>query len=190
MDDKGEVVEGWAEPAAGDMVLLQIKGLVGKLVWLGQALNGDLSKWTHVGIMLDDGTLFEAQPGGAVMTDWDIYADRQFATVKLHQRARNRGPVPHGYIAVPLTLTWADRMNIVEEARLRVGRGYNWTTYFYLAAYRMGIRPEWLKRRVQRSDRLICSQAADEIYGNAGIHLFADGRMPYDVTPGDLARLT
>src|SRR5690606_40928109 len=73
----------------------------------------------------------------------------------------------------------------------RVGTDYNWTTYFYLAAYRLHlpVTTALLKRRVSRSDKLICSQAVDDIYRTAGVHLFNDGRLPYDVTPGDLARL-
>jgi hypothetical protein len=33
---------------------------------------------------------------------------------------------------------------------------------------------------------LICSQLVDEAYLRAGVHLFDDGRLPGDVTPGDL----
>lgn len=167
-------------PAPADIILLQIKGWVGKLVWLAQALNGDFSKWTHVAIMLDDGTVFEAQPGGAVVTDWRAYDGRPFAVVS-HK-------VVHDY-PVELKLLSHQRMLIVDKAREYVGAGYNWTTYFYLAAYRLGIRPQWLKNRVQNDSRMICSQAADKIYSDCGVHLFDDGRMPYDITPGDVADL-
>lgn len=165
----------------GDIVLLQIKGVVGKLVWAMQAINGDFSKWTHVGIMLEDGTIFEAQPGGAVLTDWGVYRDRPYTTVIYRQVGEGRED---------LVYSRAEEMKIIQHARNLVGAGYNWTTYFYLAGYRMGIRPAWLKKRVRKSTRHICSQAADHIYQLAGVQLFDDGRMPYDITPGDLARLT
>lgn len=184
-----DIHEGWQEPCPGDIVLLQIKGLTGKLVWLLQALNGDLSKWTHAGVMLDDGTIYEAQPGGSVMTDWALYRDRPHTIVRHHlYRELYYG----GAIEMQkLSLTVANREAIVTAARLMgPGVGYNWTTYFYLAAYRVGIRPQWLKNRVQKDKRMICSQAADQIYNWAGISLFDDGRMSYDVIPGDLARLT
>lgn len=177
-------------PQPGDIVLLQIRGWVGWLVWIMQLINRDLSKWTHVGVMMHDNQLFEAQPGGAVMTDWKEYQLRPYAIVTKKQVPHTAGSATHGYVYEPLDLSSFDRDKIVEEAFQHLGAGYNWTTYFYLACYRFYIRPEWLKRRVQDSDRLICSQAADEIYTNVGLRLFSDGRMPYDVTPGDLALLT
>jgi hypothetical protein len=36
---------------------------------------------------------------------------------------------------------------------------------------------------------MICSQLVDQCYQDAGVHLFADGRWPGDVTPADLYRL-
>lgn len=176
-------------PMPGDMVLLRIEGWVGKLVWALQAINGDLSPWTHVGIMLEDDTFFEAQPGGAVITPWEKYKDRPWAVVTQYQAPHTAGPVAHGYVLEPLELTWTERMRVTEEARRHVGTGYNWTTYFYLAAYRLHIRPEWLKRRVRKSSKFICSQAGDLVYSNCEIRLFDDGRMSCDLTPGDLARL-
>ena len=166
----------------GDILLLQISGAVGVAVWLMQAINRDLSKWTHVGVVLDSGWLFEAQPGGATLTKLSKLADRQGAVVV-------RRMLPAGK-AEPLNLTADARQRVSDRARDYVGKPYGWGTYAYLALYRVGIRPAWLKRRVQQSDRLICSQAADQIYNDVGIQLFNDGRMPLDLTPGDLARLT
>lgn len=158
------------QPLPGDIGLTEIQGVVGGLVRLLQYLNGDFAKPTHVYVVLDDETVFEAQPGGAVITPLSEYDARW-----------------REYVAVDLTPE--QRMRIVSRARTYVGTGYNWTTYFYLAAYRFHFRPKWLKRRVQNDERLICSQAADKIYADEGVHLFNDGRMPYDLTPGDLGRL-
>jgi hypothetical protein len=157
-------------PLPGDIGLTQIKGIVGWLVRLLQCINGDFSKATHVFVVLDDDTVFEAQPGGAVITPLSEYDGRWVR-----------------YVDWPLTPE--KRFRIVARARQYVGIGYNWTTYFYLAAYRLHIRPQWLKDRVQKDKRMICSQAADKIYADENEHLFSDGRMPYDLTPGDLARL-
>lgn len=172
------------KPIPGDIVLTQIGGWVGKLVWLLQAINRDLSRWTHVMVMLDNDEVFEAQPGGAVITPFKEYHNRRVAVVRHYQR--------HGKLAklAPDPLTPERRLLVVDIARGYVGTGYGWGTYVYLALYRFGIRPLWIKRRVQDDDRLICSQAADLIYGRAGVLLFDDGRMPYDVTPGDLGTLT
>ncbi len=158
------------QPLPGTIGLTEIKGFVGWLVRLLQFLNGDFAKPTHVYVVLDDGTVFEAQPGGAVITDLSEYDDRW-----------------REYIDIDLTPE--QRYRIVARARTYTGIGYNWTTYFYLAAYRFHIRPQWLKNRVQTDKRMICSQAADKIYSDEGVHLFNDGRMPYDLTPGDLGRL-
>ena len=158
------------QPLPGDIGLTEIQGVVGGLVRLLQYLNGDFAKPTHVYVVLDDEKVFEAQPGGAVITPLSEYDARW-----------------REYVAVDLTPE--QRMRIVSRARTYVGTGYNWTTYFYLAAYRFHFRPKWLKRRVQNDERLICSQAADKIYADEGVHLFNDGRMPYDLTPGDLGRL-
>ena len=60
-------------PLPGDIGLTQIKGFVGFLVRLLQYLNGDFAKPTHVYVVLDDDTVFEAQPGGAVITPLSEY---------------------------------------------------------------------------------------------------------------------
>lgn len=170
------------EIETGDILLLRIQGITGLAVWLMQAINWDLSKWTHVGVVLDTGYVFEAQPGGAKITPLSKYADRSGAVVthRLH---------PNGH-RTKLNLSSGDRVRISDVARTYIGRRYGWGTYLYLAAYRLGVRSKWLKCRVQRSDRMICSQAADQVYRDVGVELFQDGRMPMDVTPGDLARLS
>jgi hypothetical protein len=165
----------------GDIILTRISGWAGVAVWLLQALNFDMSRWTHAAVVLDDGTVFEAQPGGAVITPIERYADRPVSVVRRWVLRDHSRPA--------LTLTLEQRVKIVTQARGLVGVGYNWGTYVYLAMYRFYVRPKWVKRRVQRSDRLICSQAVDRIYTWAGVTLFDDGRMSCDVTPGDLARL-
>lgn len=157
-------------PKPGDIGLTVIKGPVGWLVRLLQWFNGDFAKPTHVFVVLDDHTVFEAQPGGAVISPLSKY-DKRWVE----------------YVDWPLTPD--KRFRIVSRARTYKGIGYNWTTYLYLAAYRLHIRPEWLKDRVQEDKRMICSQAADKIYADEDEHLFNDGRMPYDLTPGDLGRL-
>lgn len=159
-------------PLPGTIGLARIGGVVGALVWLGQAINGDLSKWTHAFLTLDDGTVFEAEPGGARITPLSAYDG-------------------HEVLWVPWTLTDAQRAAVVATARQHAGIGYNWTTYFYLAAYRLELPflTKWLEGRVKNDARLICSQAVDHFYALNGIQLFDDGRLPYDVTPGDLARL-
>lgn len=170
------------EIQTGDILLLRIKGITGIAVWLMQAINWDLSKWTHVGVLLDTGYVFEAQPGGSTLTPLSKYANRSGAVVT------HRMTCPQGTLE-PLALTPEQRVAISDVARGYVGRRYGWGTYLYLALYRLGFKSKWLTDRVQRSDRMICSQAADQICRDVGIELFNDGRMSMDVVPGDLARL-
>lgn len=178
----------------GDILLVQIEGFVGKMVWLAQAINWDTSRWTHAAVVLDDKTVFEAQPGGSRITPLSKYAERPGAVVSYYQKPHTAGPVAHGYALQPLANVMRPdiRAAIVRDARAMHAKGYEyaWSTYSYLALVRLGIRPDWVKRRVQNPDVGICSQAADLLLADNTIHLFADGRMPYDVTPGDLATLT
>lgn len=175
---------------AGDIILLRIKGVVGLIIWLLQFLNKDTSRWTHAGLVLPDGKLFEAQPGGAVISNLDDYSDRPAVIVKHYQAVIPGRPGDYELRDLAPVLTDEVRRHICERAAEMTGIGYNWGTYAYLALYRFGVRPRWIKDRVKDDDRVICSQAVDLIYDLEGVHLLSDGRMPYDVTPGDLALLT
>lgn len=175
----------------GDILLLRIEGFIGWCVWLMQIINRDTSYWTHAAIVLDDDTVFEAQPGGSVITPLAEYAERPGTVVSYYQRPKPG--LPKEYELLPLTniLNGSRRASIVRDARAMHKKGYQyaWSTYFYLALVRFGIRPNWVKWQVQNPDVGICSQACDLLYDDNAVHLFADGRMPYDVTPGDLGQL-
>lgn len=160
-------------PLPGTTVLTQIEGWTGQLVWLLQALNGDISPWTHVAMMVDNHMLFEGQPDDARLTPWSEYRRRP-------------------YVEVPVALTFDQRLDLVNEAKKRVGAGYNWPTYLYLAAYRLDLplATSMLRRRVTKDrSKFTCSQVIDDIHRACGLTLFTDKRLPYDVTPGDFARL-
>jgi hypothetical protein len=173
------------DPQPGDLLLLRIKGVVGWLVWLLQLINGDTSKWTHVAVCLDEFTLFEAQPGGAQIVSIGKYADRPMTIVRHYQQHGN----PSTLLPLSEVLTDSVRKQIALYAREMDKVGYNWGTYVYLALFRIGVRTDWIVKHIQDDDRVICSQAGDLAYDLAGVHLFADNRMPYDVTPGDIATL-
>ncbi|QNJ57667.1 cysteine protease [Streptomyces phage Keanu] len=175
----------------GDVLLLRIEGFVGLMVDVMQRINRDSSYWTHAAIVLDDDTVFEAQPGGAVITPLSKYLDRPGTVVSYYQRPKPGNPKE--YELQPLSNVIKDhhRAGIVRDARAVFEKGYRyaWSTYFYLALARFGFRPNWVKWAVQQPDQGICSQVCDLILADNTIHLFADGRMPYDVTPGDLGTL-
>lgn len=153
-------------PKPGDMGFSTIEGMLGFWVGLGQYLNGDGSKYTHVFVVLDDNTIMEAMPHGAQIVPLSEYANKA--------------------VFLDWGITDEQRKVIVEEARKCEGVGYNFIDYLALALARFGFKPKWLVNYIKRSDKLICSALADMVYGKAGIKLFSDGRIWHDVTPGDL----
>lgn len=157
--------------APGTIGFVQIEGLLGWVIRILQALTGDASRYTHTFIVLDDGTVMEAMPSGARIRPLAHYAGRKHL----------------GFLRIPITD--AEGTRIVVAARALEHRGYGFLDYFALALLAVHIRPRLLRDFVRRSDRLICSQLCDLAYETAGLHLFADGRLNQDVTPGDLANL-
>ncbi len=175
----------------GDILLLRIEGFVGWLVWLMQVINRDTSYWTHAAVVLDDDTVFEAQPGGSVITPLKKYADRPGTVVSYYQKTKPGNPLEYELAPLANFMTDSRRASIIRDARLAHEQGYRyaWSVYLYLALYRFNVRFQWLKWQVQNPDAGICSQVCDRLYDDNAVHLFRDGRMPYDVTPGDLATL-
>jgi hypothetical protein len=153
-------------PKPGDMGFSSIEGMLGFWIGLGQYLNGDGSKYTHVFIVLDDDTIMEAMPKGAQIVPIAAYDNKA--------------------VFLDWGITDAQRKLIVEEARKCEGAKYNFIDYLALALARFGFKPRWLIKRIKSNNKLICSALADMVYNKAGIQLFSDGRIWHDVTPGDL----
>lgn len=157
-------------PAPGTFYLTRIGGLVGWLISLGQWLLGDASRYTHAGIVLDDGLVLEAMPSGARIRPLaDVLARRPLA------------------FSWCIALTPVQRADIVAQAWALRGARYGFSCYLHLALTRVGIRWGRLVDHLERNDRVICSQLVDLAYRRAGAGLFDDGRAPFEVTPGDLA---
>lgn len=175
----------------GDILLLRIEGFVGWMIDMMQRINRDSSYWTHAAVVLDDETVFEAQPGGAVITPLSEYADRPGSVVSYYQRPKPGNPKEYELQPLANVIKPHHRAAIVRDARLLFKKGYKYayTTYLYLALLRFGLDTNWIKWKVQDPDIGICSQVADLLLADNTIHLFADGRLPYDVTPGDLGTL-
>lgn len=150
----------------GDIGLTRIGGILGFFVSLGQHLAGDSSRYTHTYIVLDDETIIAAQPGGARIDPLSDYANKA--------------------IYLQRDLTDEQRATIVGEARALEGLPYSFLDYLAIALARFGIKPKWLKKYIANTGHMICSQMCDEVYRRAGINLFNDGRLPQEVTPGDL----
>lgn len=153
-------------PQPGDFGLTTIGGFTGWWVNIGQAMIGDSSRYTHAFIVVDEHNVVEAMPGGARTGSLDRYNGRAVFSDQ--------------------DLTPAQRTAIVNAAIARIGTPYSFLDYLSLALLHWGVRPKWLKNYIKNKGHQICSQLVDDCYLEAGVHLFDDGRLPQDVTPGDL----
>ncbi|MET9480966.1 hypothetical protein [Streptomyces sp. NPDC006638] len=149
--------------------MTKIHGVTGALVAAGQALIGDAAPVQHALIHAGDGMIVQAMPGGAEL-------------------------LPLGEASAPvvwssLPLTWEQRYDLMYHARALVGTPYSYVDYLSLGLAHFRVRPSWVTDYVADSGHMICSQLVDETYLRAGVHLFDDGRLPGDVTPGDLYTL-
>jgi len=155
------------QPMPGDFGLVPLPGAVGKMISLGERLNGDaFSNFDHAFLLLRDNRIIEAEPGGARIMPADEYGDT----------------VLWSY----WTLTDPQRAAIVSEAWKYVGTPYSAADYFALAAKRLHLPAPGLRRYVASSGHMICSQLVDQIYQDAGLQIFDDGRWCGYVTPADL----
>lgn len=158
-------------PRPGDIGLTVIGGPLGVMVTLGQWLTGDLSAFTHAFLVLDEGKAIEGDPGGARIVPLSKYADR---------------PVRYSRW---FPLTPAQREEIVAVAESLEGTPYSFLDYLALALTHLGLPSKRIREYVRSSNHMICSQLVDYAYCKAGVHLFVDGRLSQDVTPGDLDRV-
>lgn len=90
----------------------------------------------------------------------------------------------HGWVRLPNVP--ADAVTSVGEEY--IGTRYSFLDYLSLALLHLGLPRRLTAKRVTDSGHMICSQLVDTILTRAGVHLFDDGRLPQDVTPGALFR--
>jgi hypothetical protein len=88
-----------------------------------------------------------------------------------------------------IPLTTLDRVQLQDAAFDLVGTPYSFLDYASIGLAHLRIRPRWVRDFIADSGHMICSQLVDEVYRRAGVQLFDDGRLPGDVTPGDLWKL-
>jgi uncharacterized protein YycO len=156
------------EPLCGDFALTRIHGITGAFISAGQHLVGDGAPVQHAFVYVGNGYIVQAMPGGAEM-------------IRLEDASE-----PYIWSTGRIPLTEVQRMFISEYAIGLVGTPYSFLDYSSIALAHYRIRPRWVRDFVASTDHLICSQLVDEAYLRAGVHLFDDGRLPGDVTPGDL----
>ena len=155
----------------GDFAAVRTGGDVGRLIRLGEALNGDgFADYEHAMIYVGGGMVVEAEPGGA----------------RLRFRDAEEGDL---WSTGLWKLSLKTRKAICDAARGYVGIPYGWLDYAALAAHRLHIPAPGLRKFIASTGHMICSQLADQCYADAGVHLFSDGRWPGYVTPAALASL-
>lgn len=181
-----------------DFACVPMAGVPGKLVQLGQFLNGDgFQDYQHVlgyagyfirtpdpGLrngkpvpMVGTGPghyVMEANPGGARLRRLDCRPE------KIPGSLWSSGRIP---------LTQQQRDKIWQAAWGYLGTPYSALDYFALATKRLHLFPadELFKRYVETNKHMICSQYIDRSYSDGGYKLFTDDRWDGDVTPLDLA---
>ncbi|BFP50080.1 hypothetical protein KCMC57_64480 (plasmid) [Kitasatospora sp. CMC57] len=159
-------------PQPGDIGLTTIEGPIGVLVRFGQWINGTgFGMYEHAFVVLPGGRLIEAMPSGARIRPLADYDGK------------------HVLYVAPAGLTYSHRVLIAETAAAYEGVGYSFADYLALALRRLRIPAPGLRRFIASTRHMICSQLADQAYTDAGVQLFADGRWPGWVTPGDLFQL-
>lgn len=159
------------QPLPGDFAVTTVKGQVGFLISVGEWLNGSrFGHWDHAFVYVGDDQLVEAEPGGARLANLDEYQGRAVAWSTGH-----------------VELTEEQRTAIVAAARSFIGVPYSAADYLALALWHFHLRIAWARNVMASRTSMICSELCDAAYDVAGVHLFADGREPGDVTPADLA---
>jgi hypothetical protein len=145
-----------------------MRGGVGRLIRIGQWLNGDgFADYEHAYVNIGDGTIVEAQPHGAVHTH---------QTHSWEETLWLRCPPEHGPA-------------VAQAAIALEGTPYSFLDYFAIAALRLHIPSQGLRDYVTSTKHMICSQLADCAASAGGWKIFDDGSLPQDVTPGDLVQM-
>lgn len=157
----------------GRIGLTHIHGGAGKMIEFGQWLDGSgFFAWEHAFLDLGDGTLIEAEPGGArirPLTEYDpdmvYWCDNLYAILDFSQQA-----------------------TAAYYGRTFQGVPYSFLDYFALAAHRLHLPVPGLRGYIKSTRHLICSQLVTHAYKLAGVDLFPYRWSGY-VTPGDLYQL-
>jgi hypothetical protein len=138
--------------------------------WFGYLIRiGTRSRYDHAFIYIGNGKIIEAQPQGAVISDLSKY--KSDAIIWSNDK-----------------LPPATQLKIINLAYSKVGTPYGFLDIIYLALAIVGIKNKWLLARVEREDRLICSQLVALCGEGAGAVSWLCGKPNAClVTPANLA---
>lgn len=146
----------------GDVALTRSPSLVGWAIRLGTR-----SHYNHARLVVSE------------------YGD----VVEALSRGASRGVVRSDDVVVRPPMTDRERAEIPAIGESLLGTPYGFLDVAAIGLAQFGLVLPSVTRRIERPDHLFCSQLVDYAWTLAGFHAFDDGRVPQDVTPGDLADL-
>lgn len=130
------------------------------------------SRVNHAFIVGPGGLIVEANPSGAAFGHISQYPKARYNLhTVLPDETREK--------------IWQTALGFA-QANNGKGVGYGWLDIVAITLKRFHISIGWVDLRIQRQDRLICSQLVDLAYERAGVHLFDDNRLSQNVRPVDL----
>jgi hypothetical protein len=149
----------------GDIGLTSISGDVGRLIRIAQWADGTgFSPYEHAFVVVDDGKIVEAEPGGARIADLSEYQTRDLAWLSCPDEFRE---------------------GVVAAAMGFVGTPYNFIDYAVIALRHFHVPIPGLAHRARSTRAMICSQLAVESARAGKWHLCGDMPAGY-VDPGML----
>jgi hypothetical protein len=175
-------------PLPGDFRVVPVGGAGGKLIELGEWLNGHgFAQYQHAEVFVGSdigplagtlavkqlgtpslGYVVRAQPGGAKLALLDRVPGELWSTGRIIISGRQRQLITQASLGI-------------------IGTGYSSLDYLALAIHHFGISAPGLQAYISSTNHMICSQCVDWAYLQGGVHLFSDNRWPGYVTPADLA---
>lgn len=173
----------------GSFFMRRIGGWTGRWISGVQAFVRGGSNYTHAGLILDNGELIEAEPGGAKIKSVHALYDMDSESIMVSDAPVKRWleGKTFTYLGEAEEVEWTKRSEIALKARYLDKVPYSFLDYVALAMAEWKL-PGWklVRDRVEDSAHLICSALVDRAYSWADIHLFDDDRLAGDVTPWDL----
>jgi hypothetical protein len=162
----------------GTIGLTQISGDTGKFIRVGQWLNGDgFQNYQHAFLAVDgqphpaplpDGSILEAEPGGARIGNVSEYEDI--------------------YWCENIATKYGDKLNDVAVAGMKYfGTPYSFLDYLAIAQRRLHLPTLGFRSYVASTGHLICSQLCARAYFDADCPLYTE--WTGYVTPLDLYNL-
>jgi uncharacterized protein YycO len=152
-------------PRPGDYIVVRTTGIVSTLIcWITR------SRYCHAAIVVEDGQLVEAEPGG----------------VRIRPISEYNGCLMLANTTEP-TLA-EDRAKIINFARSAIARPYAYDTDFVDGLEHLGLRWRLLSRLARGRKAVMCSQLVADAGVNAGLNGWQCGKATTaEVVPGDLA---